>query len=50
MHICTWHKNYCPSTATLKEVDGPQGGLCWKMNLIWSPSMKVSWSAYGLFS
>ena len=27
-----------------------KGGLCWKINLIWSHSMRVSWAAYELFS
>ena len=40
-----------PSTATvMEEVCGAQRGLCWKINLIWSYSMKVSWSGYELFS
>ena len=30
--------------------DRRNGGLCWKMNLIWLHSMRVSWSVYELFS
>ena len=33
-----------PSTTTpMKEVCEPQGGLCQKLNLMWSHSMRVSW-------
>ena len=32
----------------IEEEYGAQRGLCWKINLIWSESMKVSWSAYEL--
>ena len=40
-----------PSTTTpIKEVYGLQVGLCWKINLIWSHSMGVFWSAYELLS
>ena len=40
-----------PSTAILvEEVCGPQIGLCWKLNLIWSHSMRIFWSAYELFN
>ena len=35
---------------SIKEICGPQGGLCWKINFIWSISMRVYWSAYKLFS
>ena len=28
---------------TMEEVCEPRGGRCWKMNLIWTHSMKVSW-------
>ena len=28
----------------------PQGVICWKINLIWSHSMRVSWSASELFT
>ena len=39
-----------PSTATaMKEVCGLQSGLYWKINHIWSHSMRVSWLAYELF-
>ena len=31
------------------KVCGHEGGLCWKIILICSPSLKVSWSAYELF-
>ena len=33
-----------------KEECRPKKVLCWKINLIWSHSMRVSWSAYELFS
>ena len=40
-----------PSTATLmEEVCVLLEELSWKINLIWSYSMRVSWSAYELFS
>ena len=39
--------NQCTSTLM---VIGPQGGLCWKINFIWSISIRVSWSPYELFS
>ena len=40
-----------PSTATLMEiVCGSQGKLCWKINLIWSHSLRVSWSTYKLLA
>ena len=49
--LSTFFYQWDPSTATLtEEVYGPQGGLCWKINLIWSHSMTVSRSAYELFS
>ena len=35
--------------APIEEVCGAQGRLCWKINLIWSHSMRVSWSVYELF-
>ena len=34
----------------MDEVYGPSEGVCSKINLIWSHSMRVSWSAYELFS
>ena len=34
----------------MKVACGSQGGLCWKINLIWSYSMRGSWSAYELFN
>ena len=40
-----------PSTTILtEEMCGSQRGPCWKTDLIWSHSMRVSWSAYELFS
>ena len=40
-----------PSTLTLmEEMGGLYGKLFWKINLIWSHSMRVSWSAYELCS
>ena len=42
--------NKCdPSTATPIEVCGTQEVLCWKINFIWSHSMRLYWSAYELF-
>ena len=39
-----------PRIATLmEEICGTQCGLYQKINLIWSNSMRVSWSAYELF-
>ena len=39
------------SNATpIEEVCGPQKELCWKINVIWSHSMRVSQSAHELFS
>ena len=35
-------------TVLLKEMYGLQGGLCWKVTLIWSYSMRVSGSVYEL--
>ena len=34
----------------MEEVSRPQRGWCWTINLIWSYSMIVSWSAKELFS
>ena len=32
------------------EVHEPQGSLCWKINIIWSFSTRISWSVNELFS
>ena len=42
---------WAPSTAApMEKLCEPQEGLGWKINLIWSHSMWISWSAYELFS
>ena len=48
--LITFLDQWDPSTAILKEVCELYGRLCWKINLIWSHSMRVSWSIYELFS
>ena len=46
-----WDEKWDPNTATPMEVCMLlQGELCWKVNLIWSHSMRVSWWAYELCS
>ena len=40
-----------PRTATpMEQVSGEKGELCWERNLIWSYSLRVSWSVYELSS
>ena len=39
----------CTATPT-EKVWGLQGELDWKINLIWSHSMRVFWSVYELFN
>ena len=34
----------------IQEVGGWEGGLCWKINLIWSHFIRISLPAYELFS
>ena len=52
-HICCWGFFFyqCDaSTATpMEAVCYPRGGLVWKINLIWSHSMRISRSVYELF-
>lgn len=38
------------NTTPMEDVCGPQGGICWKLNLFWPYSMNVSWSAYNFFT
>ena len=39
-----------PKTATpMEEMCRLQERLCWKINLIWSHFMRVSWAAYEFF-
>ena len=41
----------CPRTVTpMKDVNGLQRGRGWKINLIWSHYMRVTWSVYDHFS
>ena len=35
---------------SMEEVCGQEGGLCWKINLIWLHSIRLSWSDNELFS
>ena len=53
-NICCWLRFFYPwgpSNVTLtEEIWGPQGTLHWKIKLIRSHSMRVSWSGNNLFS
>ena len=51
-HICCWWLNqYEASTTTSIEVMCEWlNALCWKINLTWLHSMRISWSAYKIFS
>ena len=48
---CWWLYQWDQNIATpMGEMCGLQEGLCWKIKLIWSHSIKVSWLAYKFFS
>ena len=49
-HICYWWLFWPSIAKPVEDVRRLQRVLCWKIIFIWSHSMRVSWSAYELFS
>ena len=49
-HWCLFWQMRSKHCTPMKEVCGLQRCLRWKINIIWSPSMEVFWSAYEFFN